>query len=177
MHHRRLWQALTRSRIPFIPLLVIAALAAAGGASAQSDSFCIGWDDPNDPSWGCVTISAFVPTNIYLCLRNPTGDQVLSWEARITHDNADCMIGAWTVGGVDADPDAEDFVVDCSGSPLLPGPQGIVVLGSMQVIVLDASERIEFFIGPVPGSTAFPDGTPGYSHTVGVATPATVCSG
>jgi hypothetical protein len=177
VHHRRFWIVLTRSRIPFIALLVIAVLAASNGASAQSDSFCIGWDEQGDPSWGCADIPAFVPTTIYLCLRNPIGDQVLSWEARVTHENPNHMFGAWAVWGVDADPDAEDFVIDCSGSPLLPNPQDIVVLGSMQVIVLDASERIEFFIGPVPGSIAFPDGTPGYSHTAGISTPATVCSG
>ena len=177
MHHRHPWHALTRSRIPFIPLLVISVLAAANGASAQSEAFCITEDEQGSPGWGCATIPAFVSLNIYLCLREPAGDQVLSWEARITHDNANCMVGAWTVWGVDADPDAENFVVDCSGSPLLPSEQDIVVLGWMQVIVLDPSERIEFFIGPVPGSTAFPDGTPGYSHTAGIGTPATVCSG
>ena len=178
MDHRRTWHALARSRIPFVTILVIAVLAAATGAPAQSDVFCIGENVQDGYDWGCVYVLAFVPTTISLCLRNPSGDQVLSWEARVTHDSADnTFIGEWTVGGVDVDPDAEDFVVDCSASPLLPGAQDAVVLGSMQVIVLDASERIEFFIGPVPGSVAFPEGAPGYSHTAGTGTPATVCSG
>ncbi|MBK6899788.1 MAG: hypothetical protein IPH09_11130 [bacterium] len=61
-------------------------------------------------------------------------------------------------------------------SPLLPSEQDIVA-GMDAGRRPRSSERIEFFIGPVPGSPAFPDGTPGHSHTAGIGTPATVCSG
>ncbi|MBK7702401.1 MAG: hypothetical protein IPI34_05630 [bacterium] len=177
MDHRRLWNALTRSRVPYIPLLVIAVLAAAGGARAQADVFCICTDPQDWSCYRCIDTPVFVATNIYLVLHQPSGAQVLSWEARLTHDNADGMIGAWTFSGVDADPDADNFVVDCTAAPLQPDQQNAFVLAAMQVIVVNAHAPILFYIGPVPGSTAFPDGTPGYVHTVGTATPAAVCGG
>ncbi|MBK9305426.1 MAG: hypothetical protein IPM94_16575 [bacterium] len=177
MDHRRPWNALSRDRIPFILLLVIAALAAAGGARAQDDVLCICDNQQGLSGEGCIIVPAFVPTPIYLLLRSPSGTQVLSWEARVTHDNANVLIGTWIADGVDADLDPEDLVVNCSAAPLLPNQQDVVVLATMQVIVVNAYERIEFFIGPVSGSSAFPDGTPGYSHTAGIGTPATVCSG
>ncbi len=164
-------------RLWFSLVLVAATLSAAGGARAQDDALCI---CDNQQGWlgeGCTGMPAFVPTPIYLLLRFPSGTQVLSWEARVTHDNANVLIGTWAVNGVDVDPDAEDFVVDCTSAPLLPNPQNVVVLASMQAIVLDPSERIQFFIGPVSGSAVFPAGTPGYVHTAGTATPAVVCSG
>ncbi len=166
-----------RCRIPSTLVLVVALLTAASGDLAQTDAFCISENETGTGGWGCTNIPAFVPTNIYLCLLHPSGEQVLAWEARIIHDNATAMVGSWVVNGVDSHPDAENFVVTCVVSPLYPNPQDIVVLGSMQVIVLNPSERIEFFIGPIPGSTNFPAGTPGYVHTMGINTPATVCSG
>jgi hypothetical protein len=158
-------------------LVLAAALsAAAGGAMAQSDTFCISQYPTGVEYWGCVTIPAFVPTNIYLCLRHPSGNQVLAWEARVTHSNAASMIGSWVISGMDINPDPENFVVGCA-TPLLPNEQDIVMLGWMQVIILNANDLIQFFIGPVPGSTNFPQGTPGYVHTEGVNTPANTCSG
>ncbi len=43
--------------------------------------------------------------------------------------------------------------------------------------MLDDTAPIEFFVGPIPGDVVFPEGTPGYTHTLGVNTPATACSG
>jgi len=177
MHRRRPGTAPARSRIPFIFLLAMAALAAAGGAHAQADVLCICVEPQDWSCYRCIDVMAFVPANIYLVLRQPSGAQVLSWEARVTHDNADDMIGFWTFDGVDADPDAEDLVIDCTAAPLQPDQQNAFVLASMQVVILDAHEPFLFYVGPVPGSAVFPDGTPGYVHTAGTATPTVVCGG
>jgi hypothetical protein len=185
VHHRRQIspplalpaRTAARACLQYSLVLVAAALAAAGGARAQADVFCLCIEPQDWSCYRCIITAAFVPTNIYLVLRQPSGAQVLSWEARVTHDNADDMIGVWTFDGVDADPDAEDLVVDCSAAPLQPDQQNAFVLAAMQVVVLDAHEPFLFSIGPVPGSAVFPEGTPGYVHTAGTATPAAVCSG
>lgn len=185
MHHRRQIRpplalparTAHRGHLWLFLVLIAVSLTAAPGARAQIDALCICDNQEGRLGEGCTGMPAFVPTPIYLLLCFPSGAQVLSWEARVTHDNANVLIGSWVVNGVDVDPDAEDFVVDCTSAPLLPNPQDVIVLASMQAIVLDASERIQFFIGPVPGSATFPEGAPGYVHTVGTATPAYVCSG
>lgn len=167
-----------RVPIRFCLALFAALLALAGVALAQQDAFCI-CVDPTDPAdcGGNVDIPAFVPTNIYLCMLNPSGNQILAWEGRITQTNASSMIGTWVMSGLDVDNDPQDFVIGNGASPLVPNAQDVVVMGQMQVIILNASTEIEFFVGPIPGSVSFPEGTPGYVHTLGIVTPATVCGG
>ncbi len=167
-----------RVPIRFCLALFAALLALVGVALAQQDAFCI-CIDPTEPAncGGNADIAAFVPTNIYLCLLNPSGNQVLAWEGRITQTNASSMIGTWVMSGLDVDNDPQDFVIGNGASPLVPNTQDVVVMGQMQVIILNASAEIEFFIGPIPGSVSFPNGTPGYVHTLGYNTPATVCGG
>ncbi|MDO9693168.1 MAG: hypothetical protein Q7W56_00395 [Candidatus Latescibacteria bacterium] len=180
MDHRRPWNALTHSRIPFIPLLVIAVLAAAGGASAQQDAFCICLD-PTDPNTcgGNAVIPVGVPTPIWLCLLEPSGDQVLAWEARVTDDRgADTISGEWCLnGGLDVDSVPGNFVVGSCPAPWQPNAAGVITFASMMVRVLDDGVPVSFFVGPIPGSISFPQGVPGYVHTLGFNTPATVCSG
>lgn len=125
----------------------------------------------------CVTVPAFVPTNIYMCITNPSGESVKAWEARITNTNAASMIGTWAMFGLDVDSDPEDFVVGNGASPLTPNEQNVVVLGSMQVIILNAASVIDFTITHIPGSVSFPGGTPGYVHTLGINTPCYTATG
>jgi hypothetical protein len=47
----------------------------------------------------------------------------------------------------------------------------------MTVRIQDDGAPVRFFVGPIPGSASFPQGVPGYVHTLGFNTPATVCSG
>jgi hypothetical protein len=167
-----------RTSIRFLLTVAVVLLTAAGGALAQQDAFCI-CIDPTAPA-GCggnADIPLFVPTNIYLCLLNPSGSPVRAWEARITQTHATSMIGTWMMSGLDVDNDPEDFVIGNGASPLVPNAQNVIVLGSMQVVIVNGSASIEFFIGPIPGSVSFPQGTPGYVHTLGINTPATVCGG
>lgn len=177
MHHRRPRYALMRIRIPFVPLLVVAALAVANGASAQQDAFCICLDPLNPNSCGGnAVIPVGVPTNIYLCLLNPSGSQVMCWAARITDSRQEGdMLGEWDMWGLDAWMDPFDYVVVPEMSPAVPNAANVVVLGMMWVRVLDQTAPIEFFIGPVSDVVGLPD-TPGYVHTLGIDTPATVCS-
>jgi len=167
-----------RIRIPFVPLLVIAALATANSASAQQDAFCICLDPLNPNSCGGnVMIPVGVPTNIYLCLLNPSGSQVMCWEARITDSRQDGdMLGEWEMWGLDAFMDPYDYGVVPETQPAVPNAANVVVLGMMWVRVLNEAAPVEFFVGPVPDSISFPD-TPGYVHTLGYNAPATVCSG
>jgi len=129
------------------------------------------------PVANCVTVPAFVPTNIYMCITHPVGDQVLAWEARITNTNAASMIGSWVMEGLDVDTDPEDFVVGNGLAPLHANDQGVVVLGTMQVIILNATSVIDFTISHIPGSISFPGGTPGYVHTLGFNTPCFTATG
>lgn len=154
-------------------------LTTAVGASAQQDAFCICLD-PMDPSscGGNVVIPVGMPTTVWLCLLNPTGVSVMCWEARVTDDRAvGAITGSWTLnGGLDVDSDPEDFVVGSCPAPWVPNTAGVVPLASMQVVVLGDGVPVRFFVGPIPGSVSFPQGTPGYVHTLGFNTPATVCS-
>jgi hypothetical protein len=159
-----------------LSLLVLAASMA--WAFPGPDSMGI-YADPTDagPADNCVTIAAFTPTNIYMCLTNPSGAQVQAWEARITNTNAASMIGTWSMFGLDVDSDAEDFVIGNGANPLVPNAQHVVVLGSMQVIILNAASIIDFTVSHIPGSVSFPAGTPGYVHTLGVLTPCQTATG
>lgn len=162
------------------PTILAVLLATAVAASAQQDAFCICLD-PMDPTncGGNVVIPVGVPTTIWLCLLNPTGVQVMCWEARLTDDRAvGAITGSWSLnGGLDVDSDPEDFVVGNCPAPWVPNTAGAVPLASMRVVVLGDGVPVRFFVGPIPGSVSFPQGTPGYVHTLGFNTPATVCSG
>ncbi len=129
------------------------------------------------PIENCVTVAAFVPTNIYMCITNPSGAEVKAWEAHITNTNAASMIGTWSMFGLDVDGDPEDFVVGNGASPLQPNAQNVVVLGSMQLIILNPAAVIEFTVSHIPGSVSFPGGTPGYVHTLGFNTPCMTATG
>ena len=159
------------------PAILAVLLATAVAASAQQDAFCICLD-PMDPSTcgGNAVIPVGVPTNIYLCLLNPSGSPVWVWVARITDSRQEGdMLGEWEMWGLDAWMDPFDYVV--APEPYaVPNAANVVRLGMMQVRVLDQTAPIEFFIGPVPDFVGLPD-TPGYVHTIGYNTPATVCSG
>ena len=154
-------------------------LATAVGASAQQDAFCICLDPLNPNSCGGnVEIPAGETTNIYLCLLNPSGTQVICWEARVTDSRQDGdLIGEWAMYGLDVDMDPDNYVIGTDPAPSYPNAANVVVLGGMWLRVLDETAPIEFFVGPIPGSASFPQGVPGYVHTLGFNTPATVCSG
>ena len=124
------------------------------------------------PAVNCINVPAFVPTNIYMCITNPENSPVLAWEARITNNApAGALIGNWVMSGLDVDNDPDDFVVGNGAAPLDPNAQNVVVLGQMQVIILNTAAVIDFTIAHIPGSVSFPGGTPGFVHTLGFNTP------
>lgn len=115
---------------------------------------------------------------IYLCLVDPSGTPVLAWLARVTDTRQDGdIIGEWAMNGLDVDMDPDNYMVAPEPAPAYPNAANVVVLGSMWLRVLDDTAPIEFFVGPIPGDVIFPEGTPGYTHTLGINTPATVCGG
>ncbi len=161
------------------PTILAVLLATAAGASAQQDVMCICLD-PMFPSscGGNAVIPVGEPRTIYLCLVNPSGTPMRGWLARVTDSRQDGdMIGEWTMYGLDADMDPYNYMVVPEPCPHYPNAANVVVLGSMWLRALDETAPIEFFVGPIPGDVIFPEGTPGYVHTPGINTPATVCSG
>lgn len=166
-----------RSRVR--PAILAVVLATAVGASAQQDVMCICLDPLNPNSCGGnAVIPAGEPRMIYLCLVNPSGSPVMAWLARVTDSRQDGdMIGEWAMDGLDADMDPDNYMVAPEPAPAYPNAADVVVLGVMWLRVLDETAPIEFFVGPIPGDVIFPEGTPGYTHTLGINTPATVCSG
>ncbi|MDO9693561.1 MAG: hypothetical protein Q7W56_02420 [Candidatus Latescibacteria bacterium] len=130
------------------------------------------------PVENCVIVPAFVQTNLYMCITNPSGSPVLAWEARITNNApAGAIIGNWVMSGLDVDNDPEDFVVGNGLNPLQPNAQGVVVLGELQLFVVNPAVTIDFTITHIPGSVSFPGGTPGYVHTLGFNTPCYTATG
>ncbi|MDO9171787.1 MAG: hypothetical protein Q7W29_08145 [bacterium] len=166
-------------RFRVCPTILVVLLATAVGASAQQDVMCICLDPMTpDSCGGNAVIPAGEPTMIYLCLVDPSGTPVLAWLARVTDSRQDGdIIGEWVMNGLDVDMDPDNYMVAPEPAPAYPNAANVVVLGSMWLRVLDDTAPIEFFVGPIPGDVVFPEGTPGYTHTLGINTPATVCSG
>jgi hypothetical protein len=110
--------------------------------------------------------------NAYLLLTNPSGAQVLAWEARVISDIASLSPGSWVLNGglnVGTDP---DFIVGMgSNAHLVTGPTVLLASRSVMFFMITGEYAI-FTVKGVPGSASFPDGTPGYQAVLGVMTPA-----
>jgi hypothetical protein len=116
----------------------------------------------------------FTPLHVYLILTHPTGDTIRSWECRVTEANSFILPGTWTVhGGTDIDGDPMNFVVEMSE---FPATTSINLLASKTMYGMPSSTACYQLTG-IPGSTAFPDGVPGYVHTPGINTPLQVAIG
>lgn len=166
-----------RSPRPAPALAFALLLLSAAAAVAQSDVFCICTDAASGICGGNLELEVPGSCTVYLVLAQPSGTPVLAWEARVTVEGSASYVGQWVLtAGLDVDSDAEDFLVGLSPNSLMPNSAGLVPLMSMTLMLLGEGPLL-FKVGPAPGSASFPDGTPGYLHTLGVNTPATVCSG
>jgi len=166
-----------RSPRPAPALAFALLLLSAGAAAAQTDVFCICTDAASGNCGGNLELDVPGSCTVYLVLAQPSGTPVLVWEARVTIEGSASYVGHWELAaGLDVDSDAEDFLVGLGESGLMPNNAGLVPLMSMTLMLLGDGPLL-FKVGPAPGSASFPDGTPGYLHTLGVNTPATVCSG
>ena len=133
-------------------------------------------DDAVGPVDTCIDLEAFAQVTLYMCLTNPSGDQVLAWEANVTKPAAG-LFGAWTlVSGINVSADP-DFIVGLGDAPLTPNEQGVVVLMTMDALVMDASVPLSFYIDGVEGSVSFPNGNPGYQAVLGFMTDAMSSTG
>jgi hypothetical protein len=163
-----------RSALILVPALLLGAPAA---TFAQSDVFCVCTDAESGTCGGNLELAVPGSCTVYLVLAHPSGTPVLSWEAHVTVEGSATYVGNWTLtAGTDYDNDGDDFLVGLGVNGLMPNSAGMVPLLYMTVMVLGEGPLL-FKVGPAPGSASFPDGTPGYLHTLGVNTPATVCSG
>lgn len=166
-------------RFPHPALILVPALMLGAPAStlAQSDVFCICTDVESGTCGGNLELAVPGSCTVYLVLAQPSGTPVLVWEACVTVEGSATYVGNWTLtAGMDFDNDDDDFLVGLGVDGLAPNSAGMVPLLYMTVMVLGEGPLL-FKVGPAPGSASFPDGTPGYLHTLGVNTPATVCSG
>lgn len=162
---------------PALVLVFVLTLGAAAAATAESDVFCICTDATSGPCGGNVEVPVPGSCTVYLVLSQPSGSPVLSWEARVTIEGSAAHVGTWTLtAGLDFDSDEDDFLVGLGVGGLAPNSAGMVPLLYRTVMLLGEGP-LRFKVGPAPGSASFPDGTPGYLHTLGINTPATVCSG
>lgn len=162
-----------RAALILLPALMLGAPAT---ALAQSDVFCVCTDAEAGTCGGNLELAVPGSCTVYLVLANPSGTPVLAWEAHVTVEGSATYVGNWTLtAGTDYDNDDDDFLVGFVDG-LAPNSAGMVPLLYMTVMLLGEGPLL-FKVGPAPGSASFPDGTPGYLHTLGVNTPATVCSG
>ncbi len=163
-----------RFALILVPALI---LGAAASAPAQSDVFCVCTDAESGTCGGNLELAVPGSCTVYLVLAHPSGTPVRAWEARVSVEGSATYVGNWALtAGIDADSDDEDYLVGLGAGPLMPNSAGMVPLLYMTVMLLGEGPLL-FKVGPAPGSASFPDGTPGYLHTLGVNTPATVCSG
>ena len=158
-------------------LLTIALTVFGSGVSAQispcPDAIGV-YFDMEASRFDIVYHGTFVPLHVYLILTHPTGDTIRSWECRIIEVNTFTAPGTWTVhGGTDLDADPLDFVVEMSE---FPATTSINLLASKTMYGMPTSTAC-FQLTGIPGSTAFPDGMPGYVHTFGINTPLQVAIG
>lgn len=164
-----------RSALILLPALMLGAPAS---TLAQSDVFCVCTDAEAGTCGGNLELAVPGSCTVYLVLANPSGTPVLAWEARVTVEGSASYVGNWVCVGLNVGS-GDDYTVGLQldgMNGLSPNSAGLVPLMSMTVLLLGEGPLL-FKVGPVPGSASFPDGMPGYLHTLGVNTPATVCSG
>jgi hypothetical protein len=110
--------------------------------------------------------------NSYLLLTNPSGAQVLAWEARVISDIASLSPGSWVLNGglnVGTDP---DFIVGMGANPHIVTGNTVLLASRSVMFFMITGEFAIFTVQGVPGSASFPGGTPGYQAILGVMTPA-----
>ena len=157
-----------------LALAAIAAFATTAFAQIDPDPDGMGVYFDMEGAANCKEIvfnGAPIMVDAYLLLTNPSGAQVLAWEARVISDVAALSAGTWALNGglnVGSDP---DFIVGMGATPhMVTGPT--VMLASRQIMFfMVTGEYATFTVQGVPGSASF-DGTPGYQAVLGVMTPA-----
>jgi hypothetical protein len=110
-----------------------------------------------------------IMVNAYLLLTNPSGGQVLAWEANVVSQIAALSPGTWAINGGLNVGTGDNFIVGMGGTPHVAAPAVLLATRSIMFFMV-TGENAAFTVGGVPGSTSF-DGTPGYQAILGVMTP------
>ena len=162
-----------------LALTAIALLAFSVSASAQVDPDPDGmgiYFDLGATQFNVAYTGMFTPLNVYLLMTNISGSSVLAWECTIVEEvNTFNVQGTWALnGGLDVDSDRMDFVGGNGQNPHPAAP--VIMLASKQMFGMPTSTAT-FRVKGVAGSVSFPNGEPGYVHTLGFNTPCQVPTG
>jgi hypothetical protein len=156
-----------------LALAAIAVLASSAFAQVDPDPDGMGVYFDMNATMNCKTI-AFTGTPIlvdaYLLLTNPSGAQVLAWEAKIVSNVAALSPGNWAINGGLNVGTGENFIVGMGGTPHFAGTEPVLLASRQMMFFMVTGESATFTVMGVPGSTSF-DGTPGYQAILGVMTP------
>ena len=160
-----------------ISVVLILILVTTGLATAQQDVFCV-CVDPDTPSTcgGNVDAPFLGHAIVWLCIVDISNFQVKAWEALVEISDESAWVGNWQLAGGNNYGTPPVFVVGAGSSPLQPNSANAVALMSIDLLILDETTPIEFYVRGVPGSLSFPDG-PGYAWEAGFPVPCTPCSG
>jgi hypothetical protein len=159
-------------------IILLATLALAESVRAQADPHPDGMSIYFDLEAFCFethTYPQYFPITAFLMLTNPTttNSEVIAWEARLTIEG-NPMIPIpprWTVIGNEyQDGLTNPDYVESVNVPIT-GPVTMLAHITITFIGYEVSPFGEFTIGPVPGSTNFPD-DPGYMVEPGKPIPA-----
>ena len=146
--------------------LILVALLLPVVAFAQDDVLLFFTGDPAlpDASPQTYTTGPFEWVTIHVGIRNPSLGGVSGYEFAVWTEG-DSVGANWSMAGC-----GEVSIPECNVPPfqhglpdaLSPTPLGYVHLGTWTGLVQWTSDVVRFFLGPVPGSTTFPD-SPGYA--------------
>jgi hypothetical protein len=145
-------------------LAVFAVALIASGAMAQVDPDPNGigiYFDTAATSFE-TTVAAYGPVEAFLVLTNvddPAG--VSGWECR-TEIVGDVAYAGWTLaGGLDADPDPQEWAIGIGTGPAAFAQAPVIVLATYGGLMLNVGV-VEFYVYPYTGSLGF-DNAPGYA--------------
>lgn len=144
------------------PLLLILLLLPAA-VLGQTDQLVFYTGSPAAPDLTpeVFTSTAFEQVEVHLGILHPSQPCVSGFEALASHDGT-LVAPAWTIFGC-------GLVPECALPPFQVGflecdpvgPDPVYPLGTLTFFVPSPADPVLLYLGPVPGSTYFPD-SPGY---------------
>ncbi len=157
----------------FIVLLSLICLVSVAPAEFPGPDSIGVYEDPEatgEVVAGCM-LPPFETKRLYLCVTQPSGGQVAAWEGTVSIESAGAYFGAWeipphgiNVGGGD------EYIVGHGYAPLQPNEQDVVVLMEIGLALTEFDQVVEFYVGPVPGTTHYVDSA-NYACEIGCVIP------
>ena len=114
----------------------------------------------------------------YLLITRPSHGEVVAWEARIVSEVDAFSAGSWVLanGGTNVG-EGDDYIVGLGANPIGVTGQAVILATRDMVFFGMPTDFALFYLGGVPGSLSFPDGTPGYAADLGLFVPGQVWHG